>query len=182
MEIGKELLGKLISCKSSKIKLFAKNCKKTTKHAAQISPLSYGGLITGLVMQQLPLPNNGGLMQGCQFGIFEAKFWNSGFFDALGIFWKSKILVKIWLFFYYFFQSERLGWPWQNIVWAAYSLQISSDGSLWPYRVQRILQRFYCCPKNLMYLIRNNCMTVYLWGKKMLLTLELHFLDVSDEF
>ena len=33
-----------------------------------------------------------------------------------------------------------------------------------------------------MYLIRNNCMTVYLWGKKMLLTLELHFLDVSDEF
>jgi len=28
------------------------------------------------------------------------------------------------------------------------SLQISSVESLWPCRVHRILQRFYCCPKN----------------------------------
>jgi len=33
---------------------------------------------------------------------------------------------------------------WQNIVWAAYSLQISSDESLWPCRVHkhRVLQDF----------------------------------------
>jgi len=37
-----------------------------------------------------------------------------------------------------FFMSERL-WLWQSIVWAAYSLQTFSHGSLWPRRVQRIL-------------------------------------------
>jgi len=36
--------------------------------------------------------------------------------------------------------------------------------------------------KSLMLLIRNKCMTVYLRGKKMLLKLELRYIDVSDEF
>jgi len=36
--------------------------------------LSHGGPIPGLVMQQLPLPNNCGLMQSSQIGIFETTF------------------------------------------------------------------------------------------------------------
>jgi len=43
---------------------------------------------------------------------------------------------KIWLF------SVGKAWLRQNIVWAAYSLQISSDESPWPRSVQRILQKF----------------------------------------
>ena len=66
------------------------------------------------------------------------------FFNALGLFWKQKTKKtdKIWLF------SGGKVWLWQNIVWAAYSLHISSDESLWPCSVQRILQRFYCCAEN----------------------------------
>jgi len=41
-----------------------------------------------------------------------------------------------------FFQSER-DCLWQNIAWATYSLQISFDESLSPYRMRRISQRFY---------------------------------------
>jgi len=36
---------------------------KTTKRTTQIFSLSHGGLILGLVTQQLPLPSNSGLMQ-----------------------------------------------------------------------------------------------------------------------
>jgi len=52
----------------------------------------------------------------------------------------------IWLFLSFF--SAVKAWLWQNIVWAAYSLQISSDENLQPCRVLRILQRFYRCPKS----------------------------------
>jgi len=45
-----------------------------------------------------------------------------------------------WLFF--------SAWLWQNTVWAAFSLQISCDEGLLPCRMHRILQKFYCCPKN----------------------------------
>jgi len=41
-------------------------------------------------------------VQGCQFGFFDARFWNSGFFwTPLAFFWKSnqKKPDKIWLFF-----------------------------------------------------------------------------------
>jgi len=33
-------------------------------------------------------------------------------------------------------------WLWQNIVWAAYLLQIASDESLWPCKMQRICNDF----------------------------------------
>jgi len=80
--------------------------------------------------------------QGCQIGIFEPKFWNSGFFEHLWLFWKkNKKTDKIWLF------SVGKAWLWKNNVWPPYSLQISSEKSLWPCRVQRILKIFYYCAK-----------------------------------
>jgi len=60
--------------------------------------------------------------QGCQIRFSEARFWNSRFFNALGIFWKSKAG-----FFLLFF--SRKSWLWQNIVWAAHPLHTSSDDS-----------------------------------------------------
>ena len=47
--------------------------------------------------------------QGCQFGFFEARFWNSGFFwTLLAFFANQKKPDKIWLFLA-FFRSARLG-------------------------------------------------------------------------
>jgi len=65
-----------------------------------------------------------------------AFFNTSGFSGSIKSLIKSRFFIigKVWL--------------WQNIVWAAYSYQISFDESLWPRGVHRILQRFYCCPKN----------------------------------
>ena len=79
--------------------------------------------------------------EGCQFGSFEARFWNSGFLKAIYFLWKAKSQTNDGFF------AVGKAWLWQNIVWAAYSLQISSDESIWPRRAQRILQRFYCFPK-----------------------------------
>jgi len=64
--------------------------------------------------QELPLPNNGSLMQSlvaCRVSIWH--FWSQLLkfrlcFDALGFFRKSKRPVKI-LLVLYFFQSERFG-------------------------------------------------------------------------
>jgi len=39
----------------------------------------------------------------------KPNFEIQAFFDALGLFEESKISVKIWLFLFYIFQSERLG-------------------------------------------------------------------------
>ena len=107
--------------------------------------------------------------QSCQLSFFEARFWNSVFFNIIGFFRKSK---KAWqnVAFSGFFWARK-AWLWQNIVWAAYSLQISSDESLWPCRVHkhRILQDFTVAVKWSMLLVRNKCMTVQLRGKKMLL-------------
>jgi len=77
-------------------------------------------------------------------------FWSQ--ILKLSIFWLTWLCLKMKntsqnLAFKMFFSVWR-SWLWKNIVWAAYSLQISSDGSLWPCRVQRILQWFYCCRKN----------------------------------
>jgi len=66
---------KLISCKSCKVQKYAKNCKETTKRTVRISSLSHGGSILGLVMQQLPLPSNSGLMQS----LVACKVANLGF-------------------------------------------------------------------------------------------------------
>jgi len=57
-------------------------------------------------------------VQGCQFGVFEGKFWNSGFLTPFAFFGNQKMPDKIWLF------SVGKAWFWQNIVWFAYSLQI----------------------------------------------------------
>jgi len=46
------------------------------------------------------------------------------------------------------FISVGKAWLWKSIIWAAYSLQTSSDESLWLCRVQGILHKFFCCPKN----------------------------------
>jgi len=63
-------------------------------------------------------------LQHCQFSVFESRFSYSGFF------WTHLALWKIKAFF-----------------WATYSLQISSNESLWLCRMQRILQIFHCCLK-----------------------------------
>ena len=60
-----------------------KNCKQATKPTVRISFLSHHGPIPGLVMQQLCLANNSGLMQDCQFGIFEIRFESLAFFNHL---------------------------------------------------------------------------------------------------
>jgi len=52
--------------------------------------------------------------------------------------------------FFAFFSVEKTC-LWKNIVWDAYPLQTSYDESLWPRKVQRILQRFFCCPKNVQF-------------------------------
>ena len=72
-------------------------------------------------------------------------------------FFRSQIL-KFWLFLKHlgFFGNKKSQtksgffwlWLWQNLVWTAYSLQISCDESLWACGMHRILQRFYCCSKN----------------------------------
>jgi len=67
------------------------------------------------VTQQLPLPNSSGLMQllvACSvanLAFLKPNFEIQAFFDALGLFEESNISVKIWLFLFYIFQSERLG-------------------------------------------------------------------------
>ena len=73
-----------------------------------------------------------------------ADFEILAFLTHLPFFGKQKKPDKIWLF------SVGKAWLCQTIVWAAYSAQISSDESPWPWpcSVQRIWQRFYCCPKN----------------------------------
>jgi len=110
--------GKLIRCKSSKIKYHAKNCKKNTKRTVRISSLSHGYPIPGLVTQQLPLPDNCGLMQSlvacrvASLAFLKPDFEIQAFFDALVFFWRSKMSVKIsksGFSFFIFFQSERLG-------------------------------------------------------------------------
>jgi len=84
---------------------------------SEISLDSHGGPIPRLVIQQLTLPNNGGLMQSlvackyfacCQFGIFEAKFRSSGFYDALGFFENQKYQSKSGFFFFSFFSLKGL--------------------------------------------------------------------------
>jgi len=45
-----------------------------------------------------------GSKQGCQFGFFEARFWNSGFLNARGFFENEKSRQNLALF-----QSDRLG-------------------------------------------------------------------------
>ena len=66
--------------------------------------------------------------QGCHFGFFEARFWNSGFFEHLWPFLEIKKSQTKCGFFWLF--SVRKAWLWKNIVWAAYSLQISFEKSL----------------------------------------------------
>jgi len=70
VEIRKELTGKsymLARNQSAASQVKSNNmpriAKKNTKQTARISSLGHGGQIPGLVTQQLPLPNNGGLMQ-----------------------------------------------------------------------------------------------------------------------
>ena len=93
--------------------------------------------------------------QGCQFGFFEARFWNSGFFEHLWLFWKSKKDRKIWLF------SVEKAWLWKNIVWAAYSLQISFEKSLWPLQGAKNIEKILMLrQKWSMLLIRNKYTTV----------------------
>jgi len=49
------------------------------------------------------------MCQGCQFGLFEARFFNSGFFERFWLFLKiKKETDKIWPYLA-FCQSERLG-------------------------------------------------------------------------
>jgi len=85
----------------------------------------------------------------CQFGFFEVEFEILAFFQRTWLFLKILKIKKPDKIcpFLAFSQWER-AWLWHNIVWGAYSLQISFDESQWPCRVQRILRRIYCCPKN----------------------------------
>ena len=87
-------------------------------------------------------------------------FWNQNL--KFRLFLKIKSTSQNLAFSFLFFFSLK---PWlgQNIVWAAYSLQISSDRSLWPCRV-----------KCSMYLI-NKCTTVYLQEKKLLMKILIAF-------
>jgi len=63
------------------------------------------------------------------------------------LFWRE--ILKFWLFLNTFvFSSFGKAWLWQNNVWVAFSLQISSDETQWLRRVHRILQIFYWCIKN----------------------------------
>jgi len=62
--------------------------------------------------------------------------------EILAFFGNQKKPDKIWLF------SVGKAFLWKNIVWAAYSLQSSSQKSLQPCMMHIILKRFYCCPKN----------------------------------
>ena len=78
-----------------------KNCKQTTKQTVRISLLSHDGPIPGLVMQQLCLANNSGLMQDCQFGMFEIRFESLAFFNHLAF--------QNLAFSLFFFQLERFG-------------------------------------------------------------------------
>ena len=81
--------------------------------------------------------------QGWQFDFLKPNFEILTFFNALVFFLKIKEKARENLFF-----SVGKFWLWQSIVRAAYSLQIPPDESLWQFRMQRILQRSYCCPKN----------------------------------
>jgi len=64
---------------------------------------------------------------------------------ALGFSEDKKKPDKLWLFLFFFVGKA---WLWQSMAWVAYLLQTSSDESLWLHKVQRILQRLYCCLKN----------------------------------
>jgi len=65
-------------------------------------------------------------------------------FNALGFFWKWK-KARYHLTFSDFFQLERLGsGKTLSKLHIHYKFLLTS---LWPCRVQRILQRFFCCPK-----------------------------------
>jgi len=84
-------------------------------------------------------------------------FWSQ--FLKFRLFWCTWLFLKIKntsqnLAFSFLFFSVWKAWLWQNIVWAAYSLRMFSDGSLWPCRVQRML---------------------YLQGKKILLRIGITF-------
>ena len=81
-----------------------------------------------------------GCRQGCRFGFFD--YYRFGFFNAFGIFLKSKKTRQNYSFFF-----VRRAWFWQNIVWSVYLLQISSVERLWTCRMQRIFQGLCCCPK-----------------------------------
>jgi len=96
-------------------------------------------------------PSASGLFtsHGCQFGFFQTTSWNSGVFNKLGNFENNwHFLKKIKKAGNNLAFSVGKAWLWQNIVWAANTLQISYVESLCPCRVQRKLQRFYFCPKN----------------------------------
>ena len=71
------------------------------------------------------------------------KFW---LFEHLWLFLKIKKARENMACSGFF--SGGKAWLWQNTEWATYSLEISSDESLWSYRVLRIWQIFCCCPKN----------------------------------
>ena len=102
-------------------------------------------------------------MQGCQFDIFEAKFWNSGFFWRTWLFLKIKITSQNLAFLFHFFSLKGL-------IQAKHclSLQIFSE-SMTMQGAKNIAKIWLLPLKFLVHLIRNNCMTGYLWGKKMLL-------------
>jgi len=84
---------------------------------------------------------------------FGIRSFQRGLRVAKDKFLKSGFLTHLAFFETGFFDFFSVGktWLWQNIVWAAYSLQTSSDESLWLCRVQRTSQRFFCCPKNVQF-------------------------------
>jgi len=62
--------------------------------------LSHGGPIPGLVMQQLPLPNNCGLMQSAKLAFLKPHFEIQAFLTHLAFFENQKYLAfSILLFF-----------------------------------------------------------------------------------
>jgi len=93
---------------------------KTIKRTVRISSLSHGGPIPGLVMQQLPLPTNGGLTQSlvtcrvANLAFLKPDFEIQAFFDALGFFENKKYQSKSGFFFLIFLVGKA--WLWQNIV------------------------------------------------------------------
>ena len=87
---------------------------KTTKRTTQIFSLSHGGLILGLVTQQLPLPSNSGLMQllvACRvanLAFLKPNFEIQAFLTHLAFFQNQKYLSKSDFFFFNFFGLKDL--------------------------------------------------------------------------
>ena len=143
----------------------------------QIFSLSHGGLIPGLVMQQLLLPNNGDLVQflvACwiaNLAILKPNFEIAFFWRTWLFFLNQKYQSKSG-FFFIFFQSAKLG---SGKTLSELHIHYKSllTGVYDHAGCKEYCRDFTVALK--IFDIKNNCTTVYLRWKKMLLKIGIAF-------